>query len=36
MGIERHGAADDLVAVGLVFARKLIQIALKVFADPDF
>ncbi len=35
MGVKRHGASNDFVARGFIFARKGIQIALQIFADPD-
>jgi len=36
MSVKSHGTTDDFVARGFVFTRKGIQIALQVFADPDF
>jgi hypothetical protein len=35
MGIKRHGATNDFVARGFIFAREGVQIALQIFADPD-
>ena len=35
MGVKSHGATDDFVARGFVFAREGVQIALQIFADPD-
>ena len=35
MGIKSHGATNEFVAGGFVFAREGIQIALQIFADPD-
>lgn len=36
MSVKSHGTTNDFVARGFVFTRKGIQIALQVFADPDF
>jgi hypothetical protein len=35
VGIKRHGATNDFVARGFIFAREGVQIALQIFADPD-
>ena len=35
MGIKRHGATNDFVARGFIFAREGVEIALQIFADPD-
>lgn len=35
MGVKRHGATNDFVARGFIFAREGVQIAQHIFADPD-